>query len=394
VNDTRPRGRTRPRLLAGAALVLAAGIIPLLSGAAHAQLPPSTTPPPPPTETCDVIDFDTATVEPLFTTGGTPDQYRLTVSGNQPYFQMTVKLVPLIYVQQPDYWGIEVIGCRPGAIGLPVAVPYTVTHDFTGPLGKVGIEVIGSSKTQKFDLVKETPAPPRSRLAGTSWVLDPASLGVPAPRGRTVTANFSDTRVTGSTSCNLYAGDYKTSGNRIRIGAIITTRIACTPETAAAESAYLKKLNAATVFFASRQQLLLSGPAGALRFRSAKPEPPARPSFVGTWRVTGYFGGTPGAIVPVIPNTVIMVTFNADGSLGGQACNSYGSSWTADGSSIKIAPVFATKMFCTEPPGVMPQESQYFAALQSAASWSVDAGQLVLADAQGRTVVTAVAAIR
>jgi heat shock protein HslJ len=42
----------------------------------------------------------------------------------------------------------------------------------------------------------------------------------------------------------------------------------------------------------------------------------------------------------------------------------------------------------------MSQESQYFAALRSAASWTVDAGQLTLSDAQGRKVVTAVAAVR
>jgi heat shock protein HslJ len=379
----------RPRRTGWVLVALIIGVIPLWSVGASAQEKP--TPSTPPAETCDLIDFEKAAVEPIATTG-TSTRYRLTVSGTQPYLQMTVRLDPLIYVQQPDYWGIQVTGCRPGEVGLPVAVPYTVTYDFTGPLGKRGIEVIGSVRTQKFDLAGR-PAP-ANRLAGTSWVLDPASLGVPVPAGRTVTANFSDTRVSGATSCNLYAGDYKVSANRIRISAIITTRIACTPETAAAESAYLKKLNAATSFVVSRNQLLLVGQAGTLRFRSAKPEPPAAPGFVGTWRVTGYFGGTPGAIVPVIPGSVIMLTFNADGTVTGKACNSYSASWKGDGTSIGVSEIVSTKMFCAEPAGVMAQESQYFAALQNAGTWKVDGGQLTLTDGQGRAVVTAVAAIR
>jgi len=379
----------RPRLIGWALLALIIGAIPLWSGAAHAQEAPTPSTPPP--TTCNLIDFEKATVEPIATTG-TSTRYRLTVSGTQPFLQMSVKLVPRVYIQQPDFWGIEVTGCRPGEVGLPVAVPYTVTFDFTGPMGKRGIEVIGSVRSQTFELAGR-PAPV-NRLAGTDWVLDPASLGVPVPAGSQVTASFSDTRVSGTTSCNLYAGDYKVAANRIRVSAIITTKRACTRETAAVESAYLTKLNAATFFMASRNQLVLIGQAGTLRFRSAKPEPPAPLGFVGTWRVTGYFGGTPGAIVPVIPNSVITLTFNADNTVTGKACNSYNATWRADATSIGISAVVSTKVFCTDPPGVMAQEGQYFAALQSAGTWTVDGGQLTLTDGQGRAVVTAVAAIR
>ena len=62
---------------------------------------------------------------------------------------MKVELVPLVYVQQPDYWGIEVIGCQ-GGIGLPVKVPYSVVLDITHVLGKDGIEVIGANGKEQI----------------------------------------------------------------------------------------------------------------------------------------------------------------------------------------------------------------------------------------------------
>lgn len=40
----------------------------------------------------------------------------LMVSGNKPCFNMTVRLSPLIYVRQPEYWGIEVVGISAGVL--------------------------------------------------------------------------------------------------------------------------------------------------------------------------------------------------------------------------------------------------------------------------------------
>jgi heat shock protein HslJ len=258
--------RTRRRWRAGALAALAAALIPFSGSAAGAQDRPA---PPPPN--CFTIDFDRAAVDRVPGPQGTV-RHRLTVSGNQPYFHMDVRLEPLVYVQQPDYWGIEVTGCMPGDVGLPVAVPYTVTYEFAGTLGTRGIEVIGSNHTERFDLTGQ-PAP--GPLAGTEWVLQPGSLGMPVPKDRPVTASFSDTHVGGRASCNFYSGEYKASGNRISVGAIITTKIACDPATARVEAEYLRRLNGVTSYTLSRDRLVLSGPAGTLRFRSAPVDPRA-----------------------------------------------------------------------------------------------------------------------
>lgn len=93
------------------------------------------------------IDFEEATVRPGFI----PCTFFLTVSGTKPYLNMEVELSPRIYVRQPEYWGIEVIGIMPG-IGLPATAPFHVTIPLDGVIGTKGIEVIGATSSRKFEL--------------------------------------------------------------------------------------------------------------------------------------------------------------------------------------------------------------------------------------------------
>jgi hypothetical protein len=99
----------------------------------------------PPSTLCRIINFDRAEVVP----GIIPKTFFLIVHGHKPWITMSVQLVPLIYIIQPEYWGIEVVGCQHG-IGLPMQAPYTVTLDISHVLGKHGIEVIGANKKQQI----------------------------------------------------------------------------------------------------------------------------------------------------------------------------------------------------------------------------------------------------
>jgi len=99
-------------------------------------------------QSCRVIDFDKAEVVVL---ESFPPQYLLVVSGTKPYLNMKVDLVPLVYIQQPDYWGIEVVGCLPG-IGLPATGPYAISLPLAGHIGTAGIEVIGASEHQQIQV--------------------------------------------------------------------------------------------------------------------------------------------------------------------------------------------------------------------------------------------------
>jgi hypothetical protein len=94
---------------------------------------------------CRLIDFEKVEVVPGFL----PKTFFLIVSGTKPWATMKVELQPLIYIKQPDYWGIEVVGCQSG-IGLPMTAPYHVVLDISNTLGTAGIEVIGATTKKQI----------------------------------------------------------------------------------------------------------------------------------------------------------------------------------------------------------------------------------------------------
>src|SRR5215218_9549950 len=103
----------------------------------------------PPATGFRLLDFDSADVVTL---ESFPPQFVLRVSGTKPMANMQVQVVPLVYIRRPEYWGIEVVGSLLGGIGLPALAPYEVTLPLTGFLGTQGIEVIGGSRVQRFDI--------------------------------------------------------------------------------------------------------------------------------------------------------------------------------------------------------------------------------------------------
>lgn len=64
------------------------------------------------------------------------------------------------------------------------------------------------------------------RLDGTSWVLI-AYGGTATLPSTAITASFEDGRISGSSGCNSYAGVYKSDGDKIEIGELAWTLMAC-----------------------------------------------------------------------------------------------------------------------------------------------------------------------
>jgi hypothetical protein len=101
----------------------------------------------PQAESTRLVEFEGAEVVGGFIN----DTYYLIVNGVKPYLNMTVKLIPLVYVERPDYWGIEVVGTLPG-FGLPAQALYTISIPLDGIRGKKGVEVIGATRRVVLDV--------------------------------------------------------------------------------------------------------------------------------------------------------------------------------------------------------------------------------------------------
>ncbi len=71
--------------------------------------------------------------------------------------------------------------------------------------------------------------------------------------------------------------------------------------------------------------------------------------------------------------------FDKDGNLAGNAgCNNFTGTYQLDGDKITIGPLANTMMMCEDPQGVMDQEAQFLAALQSAANYQIEGNVLEL----------------
>lgn len=105
-----------------------------------------------------------------------------------------------------------------------------------------------------------------------------------------------------------------------------------------------------------------------------------------SWRATSYFDGT--AMTSVLAGTTLTAAFGAEGDLYGSAgCNSYGGNYLVEGSTLTVGALLSSQSLCADPEGIMEQESAFLGALQSAARFSLEAGQLFIQDASGQTTL-------
>jgi heat shock protein HslJ len=79
--------------------------------------------------------------------------------------------------------------------------------------------------------------------------------------------------------------------------------------------------------------------------------------------------------------TGIQLTFYNNGSFAGyDSCNPYIGRWKADEKRIIISQLQSPANYCSEPAGVMEQESEYFALLTNASFYLVNGEDMVMSD--------------
>jgi heat shock protein HslJ len=218
-------------------------------------------------------------------------------------------------------------------------------------------------------------------LTGQVWGLTELA-GKPIVADSGLSAQFTaDGKVSGSAGCNQYSGTYTVSGASIQISSpLAATMMICPPDVMLQENAYLKALGEAKTYAVKRDQLALSGPEGnaLLVYQSQSQD------LAGTnWEVIGYNNGKQ-AVTSVMAGTTLTASFGKDGTLSGNGgCNDYNTSYTVTGNELTIGPIAATMKACSDPVGVMDQEAQYLAALESAATFQIEGTVLELRTKDG-----------
>jgi heat shock protein HslJ len=228
-------------------------------------------------------------------------------------------------------------------------------------------------------------------LSGTSWIVTGYNNGKGGVTsvivGTELTANFgADGKLSGSAGCNTYTAGYQTDGNKISIGPAATTQKACEQAVMDQETQYLAALATAATYRIDGSQLEMRKADGALAatFQKAAAGSDALPG--SSWIVTGYNNGKQ-AVVSVMAGTELTANFGADGKLSGNAgCNDYSAPYQLDGNKITIGPAVTTRMACEQ--AAMDQETQYLAALATAATYRIDGSKLELRTADGALAAT------
>ncbi|MFC2052945.1 Gmad2 immunoglobulin-like domain-containing protein [Chloroflexota bacterium] len=95
----------------------------------------------------------------------------------------------------------------------------------------------------------------------------------------------------------------------------------------------------------------------------------------------------------VLAGTRITAEFKDSQVTGTAGCNNYFASYVQTDSRLEVGPIGATRMMCSDPEGIMEQESGYLALLESANTFQIEAGQLKVQNASGKTALIYEAAV-
>jgi heat shock protein HslJ len=209
-------------------------------------------------------------------------------------------------------------------------------------------------------------------LAETKWLLSSLDGSMPL-EGTSVTLQFNkDGTVTGSDGCNRFSTTYAQQDTSLTFKQPAASTMMLCPEPVMEQAtAFMAALAATTDYLGNARILaLLAGDEILATFVAGSQ------SLAGTsWDVINYNNGRQ-AVVGLLADTEITANFTEKDVAGNAGCNEYFAGYTVDGDNIKIGTPGMTFRFCPEPPSVMDQEFEFLAALESAATYSIDGDML------------------
>jgi heat shock protein HslJ len=238
-----------------------------------------------------------------------------------------------------------------------------------------------------IEAVSKTPS-----LEGRLWMLERYVGGEGQEKAvipdTEISAEFREGQLSGKSGCNQYFGPYQLSGDQLTAGPIAATEMFCIQPagTMEQERAYLEALQRVARYQVTDRQLELVDGGGkvVLAYGILEPTPLAGT----TWRLVGYNNGQ-GGFASYLQDTEITALLGEDGQMSGSAgCNSYKAAYQARDGAFGVGPVALTRKMCSQPEGIMEQETAYVAALESVASYQIRGDVLEMWDANGTRALT------
>ena len=225
---------------------------------------------------------------------------------------------------------------------------------------------------------------PNETLGERTWILDGTGSTPAITTGATVTLVHDSGNVSGQAPCNTYRTEFTVDGDRVEVGPVATTRMACEPEVNEAENDFLKALERVDTVAANGDRLTLTRSDGVELTFDAQDSATA---LLGSLEIVNL--ATDDALATPLKGTTPTIDFADDGSLAANAsCNQIGATWELDGSSLTIDDGRRTLMACADPEGVMEQEDALGKALDAAARVEVS-DQLTIFNSEGSMLIVA-----
>lgn len=134
-------------------------------------------------------------------------------------------------------------------------------------------------------------------------------------------------------------------------------------------------------------QLVASTTSGQSTSRSqsvlVSQAPPVNPLAGRNYNLIGLYNN------PTLQGTTVTASFGTEGQLNGSGgCNNYNGRYTVESNRITVSDLTTTNVLCSEPPGVMEQESAYVTALRTVASFEfVTETVMIMRNAAGQEIL-------
>jgi heat shock protein HslJ len=226
-----------------------------------------------------------------------------------------------------------------------------------------------------------------SSLEGSTWRL--THIAGTAPAGladltQPVTVRFEAGRAQGFSGCNRFSGGYQLEGDRLTLGPVAGTMMACPEPGMSVEDAFRQAFAGSFQYAIDGDLLQVANSSGnSLQFEREAP-----PRLDGSaWKVTSY-NNNRQAVVGVLGDAEITLSF-AGGEVSGSAgCNNFHATYVTEGDRIEFGPAMTTRMACDEP--LMTQEQAFLAALASAVTWRIEGNVLDMHRADSERAIWAI----